>query len=119
MVSHDTERGYNMADVLQIQRFLHDVKHADIIDFVPTEKNRLTRLSIGLTAHDQDDIVRNLKVSEYYSGPSKDKDPTRSGSVWVFKHQFEEHKLYVKLKEKIIVEGNTVIKCLSCHIDQM
>lgn len=119
MVSHDTEVGYNMADVLQIQRFLRDVRHADIIDFVPTDKNRLTRLSIGLTAHDQDDIVRNLRIVDYHSGPSMDKDPTRNGLVWVFKHQFEEHMLYIKLKEKIIVEGNTVIKCLSCHIDQM
>jgi hypothetical protein len=27
-----------MADEFEIKRFLHDVKNADIIDFVPTEK---------------------------------------------------------------------------------
>lgn len=37
--------------------------------------------------------------------------------VWVFKHIYEGHILYIKLKEKIIVEGITIIRCLSCHID--
>lgn len=106
-----------MADVSQIQSFLRDVRNADFIDFVPTEKNRRTRLSIGLTAFDQEDIVRNLSVHEYHNGPSKDKDPTKVGMVWVFKHIYEGHILYIKLKEKIIVEGITIIRCLSCHID--
>ena len=108
-----------MTDILQIQQFLHDVKHADMIDFVPTEKNRHTRLSIGLTAYDREDMIRNLRVDEYHSGPLIDKDLKRSGAVWIFKHLYEDHMLYIKLKEKIIVEGNTVIRCLSCHIDHM
>lgn len=108
-----------MAVESQIKRFLHDVKNADIIDFVPTEKNRHTRLQIGLTAYDQENLVRNLNVSEYHSGPSKDKDHTRTGMVWIFKHDYKGHMLYIKLKEKIIVEGTTVIGCLSSHIDNM
>lgn len=108
-----------MADTSEIQRFLHDVKNADFIDFVPTDKNRRTRLLIGLTIYDQDDMVRNLRVNEYHSGPSNDKDPTRLGKVWVFKHVHEKHLLYIKLKEKLIVEGNSIIRCLSCHIDHM
>ena len=108
-----------MADEFEIKRFLYDVKNADIIDFVPTEKNRRTRLQVGLTVYDQEDLVRNLNVDEYHSGPLKDKDPTKIGMVWVFKHNYQGHMLYIKLKEKIIVEGTTVIRCLSCHIDQM
>lgn len=108
-----------MADEFEIKQFLHDVKNADIIDFVPTEKNRRTRLQIGLTAYDQENLVRNLSVNEYHSGPSKDKDPARTGMVWIFKHDYKGHVLYIKLKEKIILEGTTVIRCLSCHIDHM
>ena len=93
-----------MADEFEIKRFLHDVKNADIIDFVPTEKNRRTRLQIGLTAYDQENLVRNLSVNEYHSGPSKDKDPARTGMIWIFKHYYKGHVLYIKLKEKIIVE---------------
>lgn len=36
-----------------------------------------------------------------------------------FKHNYHDHMLYIKLKDKIVVEGNTVIKCLNCHIDHM
>lgn len=119
MVSYDTKRGYNMADEIEIKRFLQDVKSANIIDFVPTEKNRRTRLLIGLTTYDQEDLVRNLNVNEYHSGPLKDKDPAKIGMLWVFKHNYQGHMLYIKLKEKIIVEGTTVIRCLSCHIDHI
>ena len=108
-----------MADESQINSFLQDVKNADYIDFVPTEKNRQTRLSIGMTAPEQEEIVRKLKIKEYYSGPFKDKDLARTGMVWIFKHYCKKNLLYIKLKEKIIVEGITVIKCLSCHIDHM
>ncbi|PKL00632.1 MAG: hypothetical protein CVV56_04905 [Tenericutes bacterium HGW-Tenericutes-1] len=108
-----------MADETQIKQFLQDVKNADIIDFVPTDKNRRTRLSIGLSTYDQEELVRSLKVEEYYSGPSNDKDTSRTGMIWVFKHNYQGHMLYIKLKEKIFVEGTTVIRCLSCHIDYM
>lgn len=119
MVSHDTERGLIVADESQIKSFLRDVRDADIIDFVPTDKNRRTRVSIGLTAYEQEEIVRNLIVEEYFSGPSIDKDPGRTGMVWVFKHKYKNSMLYIKLKEKIVIEEATIIKCLSIHIDYM
>jgi len=111
------KRRGSMADSSEISQFLHEVRRADYIDFVPTEKNRHTRLLIGLTAYDQENIVRNLTVAEYYSGPSNDLDATRTGKVWVFKHNFEGHTLYIKRKEKQIIQNESVIKCLSCHID--
>ncbi|MDD3712621.1 MAG: hypothetical protein PHZ28_03890 [Candidatus Izemoplasmatales bacterium] len=108
-----------MPNVSQIKRFLREVKNADYIDFVPRDKNVRTRLLIGLTAFEQEEIVRNLRVDEYFNGPSKDKDPNRKGLVWVFKHTYENHTLYIKLKELIIIESIKVIKCLSIHIDYM
>ena len=49
MVSHDTERGYNMVVPADLKSFLIEVKNADLINFIPTDKNRRTRLSLGLT----------------------------------------------------------------------
>lgn len=102
-----------------IQDFLCDVINADFIDFVPTDKNRRTLYLLGLTFNDMEDIVRHLKPNEYYAGPLDDHDLNRSGQLWIFKHKYEEHILYIKLKEKIIVEETTRVKCLSCHIDFM
>ncbi len=106
-----------MADHSEIKLFLHSVKYADFIDFVPTEKNRQTRFLIGMTTYDQEDMVRNLSIDDYYSGPEKDRDPSRLGMLWMFKHTYRGHELYIKLKEVQIVEGNSIVKCLSCHID--
>jgi hypothetical protein len=108
-----------MAEQSEISKFLHIVKNVDLIDFVPTEKNRHTRLLLGLTVDELEEMIRNLKSDEYHSGPFKDKDPTKIGKVWIFKHLFSGHLLYIKLKERIIVEGNSIVKCLSCHIDYM
>lgn len=119
MVSYDTERGSSMAGITEIEEYLHEVKTADLIVFVPRRKNEETRLSIGLTAYDQEDIVRNLKVEEYYSGPHNDHDKSKLGMIWIFKHSFEGHMLYIKIKEKNSVEGKKIIKCISIHIDEV
>ena len=74
---------------------------------------------MGLTFHDMEDIIRNLKVTEYHSGPLSDYDLSRTGQIWIFKHKHEHHVLYIKIKEVIIVEEKKRVKCLSCHIDFM
>lgn len=75
--------GYIMADETKTMQFLQEVKYADIIDFIPTDKNLHIRLSIGLSAYEQKELVRNLKVDEYYSGLSNDINTTRPGMIWV------------------------------------
>ena len=121
MVSHDTvdKGGYAMANDEQIKIFLHEVKHADFITIKESGKNRETRLSLGITSQDQLEIIRNLKPEEYYRGPDTDRDSKYPGMVWIFKHQYWHNVLYIKLKEKCIVDGNSVIKCLSIHIDNL
>lgn len=66
-----------------------------------------------------EDIVRNLEEKDYHKGPMPDKDSTKAGSVWVFKHNHEGSVLYIKLKDKIIVNETTSVLCLSCHIDNI
>ena len=109
-----------MADAEEIKKFLETVKTADEIDIVGTNKNRKTRYELGLTIGDQEEIIRNLEVHEYISGPEEDHDRTKEGKVWIFKHYYKkEHWLYIKLKEAVIVKNKKKIKCLSCHIDYM
>ena len=109
-----------MGDVEEIKKFLESVKTADEIDIFGRDKNRNTRLKLGLTIGDQEEIIRNLEVHEYISGPEEDHDRTKEGKVWIFKHYYEkEHWLYIKLKEVIIIKNKKKIKCLSCHIDNM
>jgi len=109
-----------MDDIDEIKKFLDTVKTADEIDIVGTDKNRKTRYELLLTIGDQEEIIRNLEVHEYISGPEEDHDRTKEGKVWIFKHYYEkEHWLYIKLKEVIIIKNKKIIRCLSCHIDFM
>lgn len=76
------QKKYNIADVSRIQSLLHDTKNAYSIDFAPTIKIRCTSLLIGLYEGDQEDIVRNLTIDKYHSGPSSNKSPTKVGMFW-------------------------------------
>lgn len=106
-----------MASESDIISFLHDVKTADKIIFINTDKNRRTRLSLGIQTEDMEDIIRGLNKDEYYDGPLEDRDPLKPGKLWIFKHHCFGHLLYIKLKEKIIIDNKIIVKCLSCHID--
>ena len=119
MVSHDTERGYNMADIFEITSFLNEVRNASEIDVVNTKKNRHTRLLLGITVMDQEDMVRNLSLEDYQSGPEKDRDSSKSGSIWVFITQCYGASFYIKIKDVFVKDGDSVVRCLSCHIENI
>lgn len=108
-----------MAGVSEIKSFLDDVKNADSIDIVSTDKNKRTRYSIGLTVFDQEEIIRNLRVVDYYKGPEKDRNPKKTGDIWIFKHNYNEHVLYIKIKIIQCEDGKKVVRCISCHLDYM
>ena len=119
MVSYDTDGRDGMASISQIQDFLNEIRKADSIAIVPREKNKKTRYKIGLFTYDQIDIIINLTVKDYYKGPERDKDPTKDGDVWIFKSDYYEHVLYIKLKIKNCEDGKTRVVCISCHLDNM
>lgn len=108
-----------MASESQIQDFLDEIKKADSIYIIPREKNKQTRYKIGLSTYDQIDIIINLTVKDYYKGPERDKDPTKDGDVWMFKSDYYEHVLYIKLKIKNCEDGKTRVVCISCHFNNM
>lgn len=102
----------------EIKLFLNDLKKVDEINFVNTYKNQRTARSMGLTTFEREDIIRNLNHSNYFSGPHDDDDMRRTGKIWIFKANYDGHTLYIKLKDKIEIDGKTIIICLSCHIDE-
>lgn len=102
-----------------IQNFINEIAKVDEIIFVPTDKNKRTRLLLGLTVLDCEEIIKGLTVSDYIKGPEDDHDPAREGKVWIFKTNYDANVLYIKLKEVEIIRNNRVIRCLSCHIDNM
>jgi len=119
MVSYDTDGRDGMASISQIQDFLNEIRKAYSIAIVPREKNKKTRYKIGLSTYDQIDIIKNLKVKDYYKGPEPDKNPTKDGNVWMFKSDYCEHVLYIKLKIKKCEDGKTRVVCISYHLDNM
>lgn len=96
-----------------INEYLLKVKKAEI-KVVERSKNRLARYSLGITIDEMNETIKNLKASEYYSGPEKDHDVSRIGDVWVFKPYYKGKRLYVKIK----MENDKEVKVLSFHEDE-
>lgn len=98
-------------------KLISDLKNPDInITIIGTEKNRIFRLSLGITSGDQERIVRSLELNDYYKGPEADRDFRRGGSVYIFRKDYRGTDTYIKIKEVEIIDGNEIIKCLSCHM---
>ena len=78
------------------------------------KKNLDTLALIGITTFQRDDIIRQLKVEDYCSGPSEDEYKPKD-NLWVFGKSIDEHEIYIKLK--IDLNRNQAI-CLSFHISE-
>lgn len=108
-----------MATNDEIKQFLESIRNADQYNIILTKKNQATRFLLGLTTEEQEDIIINLKVDEYYKGPEEDKDRKTKELVWVFKHQHNKDLLYIKLKEPKLTEGIVIVICISLHLDNI
>lgn len=86
---------------------------------IPREKNRDVLIELGLTLTDQWEILKNLRVEDYVSGP--DPDHQRRGDFWVFGVFIGEVEIYIKIKlaEWIPVGSDETVRqaiCVSFHI---
>ncbi len=100
-----------------LEKLLRDVKKCKRIRIVDREKNRKMRYDLNITIADQEDIVRNLTIQEYCKGPLEDDDPRRNQYVWVFKTQFDETPIYVKITDIKRDSSGAYVDAISCHID--
>lgn len=78
------------------------------------KKNLDTLIQLGITTIQRDDVIRQLKVEDYCSGPFEDEYKPKD-SLWVFGKTIDEHEIYIKLK--IDLNRNQAI-CLSFHISE-
>ncbi len=101
-----------------LSEFLSKLKTCKII-ICNNNKNRQTRLAVGITTVEQEEIIRSLTVADYHSGPEDDLDPNSRGKVWVFKKCIYRKYFYIKAKEIQIKENYEYSFVYSCHIDNM
>ncbi len=75
-------------------------------------KNRDSLFDLGLTGKQREEIVLELSVLDYSSGPIEDE--YKPGLYWVFGKQVEGVEIYIKLK---ITEhhGKEYASCFSFH----
>ncbi len=105
-----------MPSELEIEDYINKIKHADHIYIQERDKNEHTKHRLGITYTDMVNIVRDVRVSDYYQGPMNDIDARRGGVVWVFKKEAYGENFYIKTK--YVSKGNFVT-AISCHIDNI
>lgn len=105
---------FQVAPQVQIQEFLKQWQSAccNRLDFVPREKNMAFLREMGWSQKVAKNLLLNLSVKNYVSGPSPDHN--RSGDIWIFGLQLENQVIYVKIK-LYQVNSVTYAKVLSFH----
>jgi len=66
------------------------------LQIIPTDKNRNEILCTGIFLYEIEEIIMNLTVRNYSSGPEPDRDA--EGDVWIFGYWNEKELIYIKLK---------------------
>lgn len=89
----------------------------DVFQFLNRPKNLKSISKINFNYHDAREVIRSIKVKDYYKGPEVDVIPDKPGEVWMFKKQIYNKVFYIKLKVEVI-NGKTRVKCISFHEDE-
>lgn len=82
------------------------------------KKNNQTLMDLNLTPKDVFDILMSLEVSDYFDGPSPDRDRPGTPDFWIFKKSVYGKTLYIKMKIEMIDETKNLAKVVSFHIDE-
>lgn len=97
-----------------ICNYLAKVRKAKTIKCVNRDKNRRARYSLKMDVSTMEEVIRNIRYTDYFSGPHQDYDSSRIGDVWIFKPLYNGTILYVKIK----MEHDDEVKVLSIHEDE-
>ena len=98
-------------NLLKIKKIVDNDNNGDKFIIVRTKKNIEFMREYSLTNENVKDIVRQLSVSDCFSGPEEDRDPQYKGWIFKFNPLFEDTKLYIKIR----VESTEKSVCLSVH----
>lgn len=107
-----------MTQDAQITLFLTQLKEA--IDhgrfvLVNREKNLDFLFKYGLSLYKIKEVIHDLQVKDYVSGPEEDhKYPHEGKNIWKFKKVYLKIDIYIKIK--LVLNGDLFYaKCLSFH----
>ncbi len=81
--------------------------------FIPRQKNLGTLATEGMTIRDLLSAIIDMKATDYFCGPSEDRDRPGTGEIWEFGCPFQGKEFYLKLK-LVMSNGNAVV-ILSFH----
>lgn len=98
---------------LFLRKFRYIVSHGRGLDIIPRAANNKTMQKLGLTKDNVKDIILDLDIRNYSSGPRKD-DQNPNQQIWIFRESIDGLEIYIKLT--IAKIGNVeVAKCISFH----
>lgn len=99
-----------------IRKFLKSFKKATQesgLFLYPTTKNEDTLLEFGINRKIQEEIIKELTVLDYVSGPEPDKNKW-GDQVWIFGKEVKGTEHYIKIKIRSTRYGDKAT-CLSFH----
>ena len=67
-----------------------------------------------MTPKERENVLLELKITDYQAGPEEDRDYPGEKEIWKFKKTYIGIHIYIKLKLSL-VEGGFYGKCLSFH----
>ncbi|MBE0411391.1 MAG: toxin [Anaerolineales bacterium] len=110
---HSTEFNPTRKDV---EKFLQDFKETVItgtgLIVRKNPKNFQALAELGITVKQREEILLNLSVDDYSSGPLEDRD--YPGDVWIFGTKIDRLETYIKLKLETR-RGVDFARCYSFH----
>jgi hypothetical protein len=105
-----------MATKSEVELFLQQLKSKMLvyeIVFRPRDKNNDTIATLDILPKDRIDYIKNLKVEDYYAGPTKDTYDPQRPEYYEFGIIINGAEVYVKISLGLT---NKPIDCMSFHI---
>ena len=93
-----------------IKKIISNDRKGNTFIIANRDKNRNFMLEYGLLINDIKNIILDIEIDDYYKGPEKD-EAGFDGEVWIFTPNFQDIKLYVKLR----LSNNILVVCISIH----
>jgi len=84
---------------------------------IERDKTMKSITSLGITISDVKDILLSLTPQHYFDGPLKDDDTQFKESIFVYKINYADTTIYIKLK--IVMENDKeIVRIISFHKDE-